>query len=374
MGRKQTLRRQQHQKKNKQNMKKESMELTTIATDTDTDIDELDNEFPKSEFFVKGHKLLGEQNDGYCKPGNISELFMRGATEHGCVHSMHILGDYYTLPATNGKSIHLAQPFLLEGSLSGSINCLMELVSGIYMKVKQNPPQALILYWMKMQSKYEDWSTCSGSISDIKRSKMMNYCKEMVTRSCAVCGKQDTNRLTLTQCVGCSTYCYCSRKCQTIQWAQQGHRGECKQLQILLKYHKPYAKEIRKAAIRGETHPALEKLKHKLGLSRPVEDYDMLRNYGIHEGKPIKPYQHVVARDDGTVWIGTTTNNAPSRFRYTVGQTVACMTDDWEVGVITQINYWQPGFKNPVPYQIRLLSGKYIYAPEDSDNCIRLVE
>jgi len=153
------------------------------------------------------------------------------------------------------------------------------------------------------------------------------------------------------------------------------NQGECKQLKILRKYHKPYAKEIRKAAIRGEIHPALEKLKYKLGLSRPAEDFDMLRSYGIHEGKPINPYQHVVARDDGTVWIGTTPNNTQSCFRYAVGQTVECMrTGGWEVGVITQLNYWQQGLENPVPYQIRLLNGRYIYAPIDSESCIRLVE
>ena len=266
---------------------------TDTDTDIDTDIDELDNEFPKLEFFVKGHQLIAEQNNGSCEPSNIIEIFLRGVTEHGCVHSMKKMGSYHIMPVTNGKTIHLAQPFLLEGSILGSRSCSMELVTKICLKVKQNPPQLVILYWMKMYSKYEDCS--DGSNSDFKKSKMMKYLKETVTRSCAVCGKQDTKRLTLTQCVGCSTYCYCSHKCQTIQWEQQGHRGECKQLNILRKYHKPYAKEILKAAIRGEIHPALEKLKYKLGLSRPAEDYDMLRNYDIHEGTPINPYQHVVA-------------------------------------------------------------------------------
>merc|ERR1712085_118819 len=110
------------------------------------------------------------------------------------------------------------------------------------------------------------------------------------------------------------------------------------------------------------------------GLSRPDTDYDMLRNYGIREGKPIDPCRYVVARDDGTVWIESTSKRTKSYLRYAIGQTVECMTDDWEVGVITQLNYWQPGWENPVPYQIRLLNGHFIYAPMDSEYCIRLVK
>jgi len=40
-------------------------------------------------------------------------------------------------------------------------------------------------------------------------------------------------------------------------------------------------------------------------LTRPAEDYEELK-YGDHEGKPIAdPYEYVVARKDGTVWVGS---------------------------------------------------------------------
>ena len=88
------------------------------------------------------------------------------------------------------------------------------------------------------------------------------------------------------------------------------HRAECKQLKILNKYHKPFAKEIRDASIRGDIFiPALEKLRYKLGLSRPVKDYDQLQNSNTHEGRPITPSNYIVARDDGTVWIGSFPNS-----------------------------------------------------------------
>jgi hypothetical protein len=74
------------------------------------------------------------------------------------------------------------------------------------------------------------------------------------------------------------TYCYCSKVCQTAHWEKTNHRSECKQLQILNKYHKPYAKDIRDAVIRGETDIyALEKLRYKLGLTRTGTNNDCKR-------------------------------------------------------------------------------------------------
>ena len=73
------------------------------------------------------------------------------------------------------------------------------------------------------------------------------------------------------------------------------------------KYHKPYAKEICAASIRGEAHPALKKLGHKLGLSRPTDDYQELK-MGTHEGKAMIPLEYIHPREDGTVWFGSTLN------------------------------------------------------------------
>jgi len=102
--------------------------------------------------------------------------------------------------------------------------------------------------------------------------------------------------------MGCSTYC---------------------------KYHKPYAKEIREAAIRGEiSHPALEKLRSKLGLTRPIVEYKEL-----NEGQPIiNPFEYVVGREDGTVWIGSAPTPSPIRTSFdtttTTTTTTASAKDD----------------------------------------------
>mmetsp|Transcript_19969 Transcript_19969/g.20305 ORF Transcript_19969/g.20305 Transcript_19969/m.20305 type:complete len:152 (+) Transcript_19969:125-580(+) len=126
--------------------------------------------------------------------------------------------------------------------------------------------------------------------------------------------------------MGCSTCCYCSEECQTIHWVGGNHRSECKHIQILNKYHKPYAKEIREAAVRGETHPVLEKLRNKLGLTRPTEEYQELRceHPSTHDGEPIDPFKILVARDDGTVWIGST----PDPIGLSTGSTTNATTDD----------------------------------------------
>ena len=152
---------------------------------------------------------------------------------------------------------------------------------------------------MKMFDKYQRWS--DSSIVDKSTRKEV---KKYINRICFVCHKKDTETLTLQQCSGCSSYCYCSQECQTIHH-KSGHKGECKQLHILNKYHKMYAKGIRAASIRGDTHQALKKLRKKLGLSRPEEEYQELKR-GIREGKIINPYECVVARNDGTVRIGST--------------------------------------------------------------------
>ena len=85
-----------------------------------------------------------------------------------------------------------------------------------------------------------------------------------------------------------------------------------RQIQILNEYHKPYAKEIRDAAIRGESHPALERLRNKLGLTRPTEEYfRLLRDSDTgtnDDGLPIDPFEYIYPRKDGTVWIGSTPN------------------------------------------------------------------
>ena len=79
-------------------------------------------------------------------------------------------------------------------------------------------------------------------------------------------------------------------------------------MKVLNRYHRPFAKEIHDSSICGETHPALENLQYKSGLSRPTEEYQELR-LGTHEGNLINPFECVVARNDRTIWIGSTPNS-----------------------------------------------------------------
>ena len=85
--------------------------------------------------------------------------------------------------------------------------------------------------------------------------------------------------------------------------------GECRQLNLLQEYYKPYAREIREAIIRGDdpkTMDRLQTVRTKLGLNQPKEQYNELslllnNNNGISIA-----YKYLVARKDGTLLIGST--------------------------------------------------------------------
>merc|ERR1711865_496183 len=72
---------------------------------------------------------------------------------------------------------------------------------------------------------------------------------------CFVCGavpsQSDgtTGQESKLYCGQCKFYCYCSRQCQTEHWVNLGHKGECKHLGLLKKYHEPYARDIRDAFV-----------------------------------------------------------------------------------------------------------------------------
>ena len=95
----------------------------------------------------------------------------------------------------------------------------------------------------------------------------------MAANSCYVFGKEETennNDVTLVTCGICKYYSYCGQNCQA-------HMNECRQVILLRKYCKPsYIKEIREAIIDGqdpkEIH-TLQRLRMKLGLNRPEEEY-----------------------------------------------------------------------------------------------------
>jgi len=98
-------------------------------------------------------------------------------------------------------------------------------------------------------------------------------------------------------------------------WQEGNHIGECRQLQILNEYHKPYAKEIRDAIKSGENPKeirALQRLRNMLGLTRPIEEYEELvellsDDVDVEVEDDVNDrYGYLVARRDGTVHIGST--------------------------------------------------------------------
>ena len=321
MGRKQRLRQEKRNIKNKA-AAAEVTAATAVATTSSTKdaIVEMSTErvlaqedqLPESD--VYGHAI--NINISY---GEQYELFKRGITEDECVHSMQAMGEIFlgqweltmnsfdginrelTMDTTDKKRIHLALPWYLEGAIRGSVLCTRVLMGEFYI---QNAA-ALHGYWGEIYKKY--YSERGFALVEHKD------LKDLVERKCVICSKTDTETLTLKQCKGCSAYCYCGELCQTIHWKERKHRNECKQVHILNKYHKPYFNEIRDAVIRGDKEiPSLEKLRYKLGLTRPQEEYVEFFER-THNGKKINSDDYLVGREDGTLWVGSVPNSPIGR-------------------------------------------------------------
>ena len=72
-------------------------------------------------------------------------------------------------------------------------------------------------------------------------------------------------------------------------------------------------------------------------------------------------------------------NDKNKNQRFSVGQTVAfSFHKGWQLGTITQLNYTGSGWDHYVPYQIHFddcedeqTTSRLIFAPRDSDTCIR---
>ena len=123
--------------------------------------------------------------------------------------------------------------------------------------------------------------------------------------TCDVCGKRDSDTVTLKRCDRCTFYYYCSSttdKCQSIHW-RDGHAGECRQLEILKKYHRPYGNKISSDICNGvdpKEIPELQELRDRLGLSRPKMEYQDLLNKAKSSNINL-----ILPRKDGTVQIGS---------------------------------------------------------------------
>ena len=277
-----------------------------------------DVEFPESTFWVKA--------ESFCNKGNYSKakkIYLQGI-EHGCVnclskYSMKMLADGSKIESMNveelidnNTNLHLALPLLLEGAIRGSYYAMMAISYGVYAEARPKTDDVslhghskfaapLIRYWTKHDMK-------SFTREDKTEAKEKNAeTKEYYGTQCSVCGKHDSETVTLMKCNGCHVYFYCSRKCQKKMWGKGQHAGVCRQLRILQKYHKPFAKKIwEDIAVRGippRDIPELQELRQRLGLSRPQADYQNLLDAAkaghLHSTELILP------RKDGTVQIGS---------------------------------------------------------------------
>jgi hypothetical protein len=293
-----------------------------------------------SKFFLRAYDLIKKFNEPGQTNSKVMAAYKQGA-ENGCIISIK---EYSLALAvrneTTNDCIQLALPWALEGAIRGNTDCfriLINIYAAACEKVKCYSPCALCDYWMKFSNK---WGYLD-SVDSKKCGVMRNELKDnLLFKECAMCDEEDSEQFTLQRCEKCRMYYYCSEKCQTKHWNAQGHRSECKQYQILMKYHKPYAKDIRDAIIRGddpENIKSLQILRKKLGLTRPREEYEQYQNIQQQQqvssssstsstytadtadtaetvettetetetAEPVNPYSLLIAREDGTVYLGS---------------------------------------------------------------------
>lgn len=262
-----------------------------------------------SKFFLSAFDLIKKFNEPGQTNAKVMNAYKHGA-ENGCIISIK---EYSLALAvrndTTNDCIQLALPWALEGAIRGNPDCfriLINIYAAACEKVKCYSPCALCDYWMKFSNKWglnnDDGKRCGEMRNNLK--------DNLLFKECAMCDEADSDFFTLQRCEKCKMYYYCSEKCQTHHWNAEGHRSECKQYQILMKYHKPYAKEIRDAIKRGddaETIKPLQILRRKLGLTRPREEYEKYQNIepSSSDVAAVNPYSLLIAREDGTVYLGS---------------------------------------------------------------------
>ena len=257
--------------KNKKNKHKSTTALAFAEKRRrDQLVDESHNAFPiKSRYFEIGQRLREANLTNRRHQSLALDAFLRGSKTDGCIRCMI---RYYELHQViyGVNMIHL--PWVLEATIRGSYHALTHTLSELYCgSSQQQATRALNYYWMKRVLVLHP-QLPTHTKEDAKNSKERNG------DTCAVCKIAccDDPRNKLVQCSGCQYYCYCSKEHQLEHWNTWNHRGECKQLQILNTYHKPYAKRIHQAILRGVDPTRileLQTLRTKLGLNRPTADY-----------------------------------------------------------------------------------------------------
>ena len=245
----------------------ETVVATTTMVLSKQDLEDLDNQckfkgYPKSKDFVYGFDHLNAYQTDLA-----IDSFKRGAHD-GCVPCMF----YYAELQKTAGNFHLALPLSLEGAIRGHVPC-MTILGNCYKQSKPAIPSTLVMHWAKTKIEFGDTHITEEERKEIKK---------IDTIDCFVCGKKETkeNNVTLVKCGICKYYSYCGKDCQTRHWQEGEHMHECRQVILLRKYCKPhYVKEIKEAILDGqdpkEIH-TLQRLRKKLGLSRPKEEYEEL--------------------------------------------------------------------------------------------------
>ena len=88
----------------------------------------------------------------------------------------------------------------------------------------------------------------------------------------------------------------------------------------------------------------------------------------------VAPYQ--VQLDRGLIYVPIDSDDVVTKLRFAVGDRVKCNTGDtWESATVVDLMYQEESMAHEefAPYQLKLDSGVLIYAPSDSEGCIRKV-
>jgi len=159
--------------------------------------------FPKSNFYLKASLFV--------KKGNLykSTKFYLQGIENSCVHCIYgysglLSHDGLTSrtpidePWKNNKNSHLVFPLLLEGAIRGNAGTLTYLINYC------DGAKALKNYWSK------DWENKVVPEFDGNNYTGRKNTKKQTGKTCEVCGKRDSDTVTLKRCDRCTYYYYCS--------------------------------------------------------------------------------------------------------------------------------------------------------------------
>lgn len=82
-----------------------------------------------------------------------------------------------------------------------------------------------------------------------------------------------------------------------------------------------------------------------------------------------------VQLERGLIYVPLDKDEVVTRLRFAIGDRVMCNTGDdtWEHATVVALMYQEAGMPEEVfaPYQLKLDTGALIYAPADSDGCVR---